>query len=158
RLDRADRSALELDDGLDRVVDPAVRDEGLDDRRHRRDLAGEETAEVDRVGREVADRARAGRVRVEAPGVESGIVRPVLEVARPEMAELAQLAGLDELPREPDRGHEAVVEAAEVLDARRGDARPDLVRLVGRPAERLLAEDVLAGLGGCDRRLRVQGI
>src|SRR5262249_38799812 len=70
--------------------------------------------------------------------------------------ELAELALLDQLAREPHRGHEAVVEAAEMLDAGGGDARPDVVRLVRGPAERLLAEDVLAGLGGGDRRLGVQ--
>ena len=74
------------------------------------------------------------------------------------MAELPELAGLDQLAREPDRGHEAVVEAAEMLDARAGDRLPDLVGLVGVAAERLLAEHVLAGLGGRDRRLGVQRV
>ena len=59
--------------------------------------------------------------------------------ARAEVADLAELSRLDELTGEPDRRHEAVVEAAEVLDARRGDPRPDFVGLLGGAAERLLA-------------------
>ena len=158
RLDRADRAAIELDDRLDRVVDPAAGDERLDQTGKGCDLADEEPGEVDDVRRQVADRAAAGVLGAEAPRVEAGILGPVLEVARPEVADLAELAGLDQLAGEPDGWHEAVVEAAEVLDAGRGDARPDLVRLVGVAAERLLAEDVLAGLGRRDRRLGVHGV
>ena len=105
---------------------------------------------------EVAERAGAGLVRLEAPGVEARIVAPVLQVAAAEVADLAELAGVDQLARQPHRGHEAVVEAAEVLDAGRRDALPDLVALGRIPAERLLAEDVLARLGGGDRRLGVE--
>ena len=86
------------------------------------------------------------------------IVAPVLQVAAAEVADLAELAGLDHLAREPHGGDEAVVEAAEVLDAGRLDALPDVVALVGVAAERLLAEDVLAGLGGGDRRLGVERV
>ena len=107
---------------------------------------------------EVAERARARLVGLEAPRVEARVVAPVLEVAAAEVAELAELAGLDQLPRQPHRRHEAVVEAAEVLDARRGDALPDLVALGGVAAERLLAEHVLARFGGGDRRLGVQRV
>ena len=60
---------------------------------------------------QVAERTGAGRVHVEAPGVERGVVTPVLQVAAAEMADLTELAGLDDLPREPDRRHEPVVEA-----------------------------------------------
>ena len=74
------------------------------------------------------------------------------------MADLAELARLDQLAGQPHRGHEAVVEAAEVLDAGRGHALPDLVALVRVAAERLLAEDVLARLGRRDRRLGVQRV
>ena len=74
------------------------------------------------------------------------------------MADLSELAALDQLAGEPDRRHEAVVEAAEVLDPGRRHAGPDLVRLVGVAAERLLAEHVLAGLGRRDRRLGVHGV
>ena len=97
-------------------------------------------------------------VGLEAPGVEARVVAPVLQVAAAEVPDLAELAGVDQLPRQPHRGDEAVVEAAEVLDARRLDALPDLVALGGVAAERLLAEDVLAGLGGGDRRLGVERV
>ena len=72
------------------------------------------------------------------------------------MADLAELAGVDQLAREPHGRHEAVVERAQVLDAGRRDALPDLVALVGVAPERLLADDVLARLGGGDRRLGVE--
>ncbi len=72
------------------------------------------------------------------------------------MADLAELARVDQLAREPDRRHEAVVERAHVLHAGRRDAAPDLVALVRVAPERLLADDVLARLGGGDRRLRVE--
>ena len=72
------------------------------------------------------------------------------------MADVTELARVDQLAREPDSGDEAVVERAEVLDAGRLDPLPDVVALVGIAAERLLAEDVLARLGGGDRRLRME--
>ena len=156
RLDRADRAGLELDRGLDRVVDLATGEEGVDERRDGGDLADEEAGEVDHVGAEVAERARARRGGVEAPRVERRVVAPVLQVAAAEVADLAELAGLDHLAREPHRRDEAVVERAEVLDARRRDPLPDVVALVGVAPERLLAEDVLARLGGGDRRLGVE--
>src|SRR5205085_4348619 len=121
-------------------------------------LAYEVTSEVDHVRSEVAERTRACLVRIEAPGVERRVVAPVLQVARAEVTDLADPVFADQLAREADGGHEAVVEAAEVLDARRGDGAPDLVALVGRPSERLLAEDVLAGLRRGDRRLGVQRV
>jgi len=104
---------------------------------------------------EVAERAGACRVRIEAPRVECRVVAPILEIAAAEVPDLPQLAGLDHLARQPNRGHEAVVESAKVLDAGRGDAAPDLVGLVGVAPERLLADHVLAGLRCGDRRLRV---
>ena len=125
---------------------------------NRRDLAVQVAREVDDVGAEVAERAGACRVRLETPGVERRVVAPVLEVAAAEVPDLAELAGLDHLAGEPDGGHEAVVERAEVLHAGRGHALPDLVALGGVAAERLLADHVLSGLRGGDRRLRVQRV
>ena len=107
---------------------------------------------------EVAERARARLVRLEAPGVERRVVAPVLEVAAAEVPDLAELAGVDQLAGEAHGGHEAVVEAAQVLDAGGGDALPDLVALVRVAAERLLAEDVLARLRRRDRRLGVERV
>ena len=104
---------------------------------------------------QIAQRARPRRLPLEAPG-RVGRRAPLLQVAAAEVVDLAELARLDHLPREPDRRHEAIVERGHVLDARRGDALPDLVALIRRPAERLLAEDVLAGLGRGDRRLGVE--
>src|SRR5579864_7495081 len=74
------------------------------------------------------------------------------------MPDLAKLARLDQLARQPHGGDEAVVEAAEMLDAGGSDAAPDLVGLVRVAPERLLAEHVLAGLRRGDRRLGVQRV
>ncbi len=115
------------------------------------DLADEVAREVDDVGREVAERPRAGGRAVEAPDL-GGRVAPVLQVAAAEVTELAELAGVDQLAREAHGRDEAVVERAQVLDAGRRDAAPDLVALVGVAPERLLADDVLARFRRGDRR------
>ena len=94
------------------------------------DLADEVAREVDHVRGEVAERARAGLGAVEAPHLRVRVA-PVLEVAATEVPDLAELARVDELARQPHRRHEAVVERAQVLDPGRGDAAPDLVALVG---------------------------
>ena len=107
---------------------------------------------------QVAEGTGAGRVHVEAPGVERGVVTPVLQVATAEVADLTELPRLDDLPREPDRRHEPVVEGAHVTDAGRGHRLPDLVALVRVTSERLLADDVLARLRRRDRRLGVQRV
>src|SRR5581483_10193022 len=78
--------------------------------------------------------------------------------AAAEVADLADLAGIDQLARESHRRHEAVVERAHVLDARRLDFAPDAVALLGVAAERLLADHVLARLRGEDRRLGVHDV
>jgi hypothetical protein len=107
---------------------------------------------------EVAERPAACLVGVEAPGVERRVVAPVLQVAAAEVADLAELARVDQLAREPHRRDEPVVERAQVLHTRRSDCLPDLVALVGVAPERLLADDVLAGLRGCDRRLGMDAV
>ena len=104
---------------------------------------------------QVAERSRAGGLAVEAPDLVVDVA-PLLEIAPSEVVDVAQLPGLQHLAREAHRRDEAVVEGAHVLDTGRRDALPDLVALVGRARQRLLADDVLAGLGRCDRRLRVQ--
>src|SRR5262249_47550794 len=148
RLDRPDGPAFELDDRLDGIVDVAAGNKRLDQRAYRRDLADEKAAEVDGVRGEISERARA-RVRgMKTPGVEHRVTAPVLEVTGAEMADLAELTRPDQVAREPQRRHEAVVETAEMNDARSGDIAPDRERLVGVAPERLLAEDVLT----CTRR------
>ena len=74
------------------------------------------------------------------------------------MDDLAELARGDELARRPHAGHEAVVEARHVDDARRLGGLPRLPRLGRVAPERLLAEDVLAGPRGRDRRLGVERV
>src|SRR5215212_262482 len=106
--------------------------------------------------REIADRARPRLRLVEAPELLVGGLAPALQVVGAEVANLAQLARLDDLAREPHGGDEAVVERAHVPDAGRGDALPGVEGLGGVAPERLLADDVLARLGGRDRRLGVQ--
>src|SRR5262245_57885073 len=70
RLDRPHRAVLELDRGLDAVVDLAAGQERLHEGRDRGDVAGEVAGEIDHVGAEVAERTAARLVGVEAPGVE----------------------------------------------------------------------------------------
>ena len=121
------------------------------------DLADEVAREVDDVGGEVAERARTCRGAVEPPhlGVR---VAPVLEVAAAEVTDLAELPGVDQLAREANGRDEAVVERTQVLDAGCSHPTPDLVALVGVAPERLLADDVLARLGGGDRRLGMERV
>src|SRR5919197_3708405 len=154
-LDRPHGAALEGDRGLDRVVDLAAGLERRGERGHRFDLAHEVAGEVDDVRGQVAEGAGAGGGLVEAPHLVGGRA-PVLQIRRAEVADLADVAGLDDLARQPHRGDEAVVEGAHVLDPRGPHALPGLVALGGVATQRLLADDVLAGLGGGDRRLGVQ--
>ena len=104
---------------------------------------------------EVAECARARRVGVETPRIV-GRRPPLLQISPSEVVDLAQLARFDHLPRQSNGRDEPVVEGRHVLDAGRLDALPDLVALVGRAPERLLAEDVLSRLGCGDRRLGVE--
>ncbi len=109
------------------------------------------------MGAEIAERARARGLLLEPPDLGVGRA-PVLQVAAPEVLDLAELPGLEQLAGQPHGRHEAVVEGAQVDDAGRLHALPDVVRLGGVAAERLLADDVLAGLGGGHRRLGVQRV
>ncbi len=154
-FDRADGAVLELDDRLEGVVDLAPLLEGSRGPAHRRDFPDEIARQVDHVRAQVAERSRAGGLAVESPDLVVDVA-PLLEIAPSEVVDVAQLPGLQHLAREADRRDEAVVESAHVLDAGRRDALPDLVALVGRARQRLLADDVLAGLGRRDRRLCVQ--
>src|SRR5439155_3162807 len=156
RLDRPDRAAFELDSRLDRVVDPSTAHECLHDAGDRAELADEVAREVDHVRAEIAERAGSRLIRIEAPRVERRVVAPVLQVTAAEMAELSECTLVDQLAREPHRGDEAGVEPAQMLDAVGGNAAPNLVALLGRAPERLLAEDVLARFGSGDRRLGME--
>src|SRR5712691_1556689 len=154
RLDGADGAILELDRRLDGVVDLAPRDERAHEASDGLDLPDEVASEVDHVSREIAESSRTGGPAVEAPDLFGGIA-PVLQVTAPEVTQLAELARVDYLSREAHGGDEAVVEPAHVLYAGRRDALPDLVALVCVTSEGLLADHVLARLGGGDRRSRV---
>ena len=85
------------------------------------DLADEVAREVDHVGAQVAERARSRILGMEAPRVVGGRA-PFLQVGAAEVVDLAELACLDQLACQADRGHEAVVERRHVLHA--GRARP----------------------------------
>ena len=127
-----------------------VRDQAAD----RRDLADEVPREIDHVRcRDL--RALPSRRRQDRSARRPRRRAPVLEVAAAEVDDVAELARLEQLPSQAHGRHEAVVERAHVLDAGRGDRAPDLVALVRRPAQRLLAHDVLPRLSGRKGRLRV---
>ena len=121
------------------------------------DLADEVAGEVDDMGPEIPERSRAGFHAVEPPHLRVGIT-PVLQVAAAEVADLAELAGIDQLPRETDGRDEAVVERAQMLDAGCGHTPPNLVALVGVAPQWLLADDVLACLGSENGRLGVERV
>ena len=74
-------------------------------------LADEVARLVDHVRAEVAERARPGDRLVEPPDLrELRVHDPLLVVAPAEVVDLAELAGVDHLLRQPDRREEAVVE------------------------------------------------
>ncbi len=163
-LERADRAVAEGDrrgEGVidvDRAAGPLA-DEGGEAGGDGGRLADEVTREVDDVRAEIAERAGTGLLRVEPPA--RGRLRvdePRLQVAGAEVADLAKRAVCDQLPRELDGREEAVVEAGHVDDAGALDRRPDRVRLLRVAAERLLAEDVLAGARRGDRRRGVEPV
>jgi hypothetical protein len=158
RLDRPDRRVLELDCRLDRVVDLATRQKRLHERRHRRDISDQVPREVDHVRAQIAERTGSRLAGMEAPGVQGRVVTPVLQVPPAEVADVAEITGVDDLAGEPHGRDEAVVERAQVSDTGRRDGPPDLVALGRVAAERLLADDVLPGLRGGDRRLRVDAV
>ena len=95
------------------------------------DLAHQVAREVDHVRAEVAERARAGGRALEPPDLVVDVA-PLLQVAAAEVVDVAQIARLDHLAREPHGRHEAVVEGAHVLDACGCHPLPDVVALVGR--------------------------
>ena len=87
---------------LDGVVDLAV-GMNVQEAADLVDLADEVAREVDDVRGEVAERARPAAAPVEAPHLGIGVA-PVLEVAAAEVADVAELAGVDQLAREPHAG------------------------------------------------------
>src|SRR4051812_36364141 len=109
------------------------------DRSHGRgdlgDLADEVARQIDGVRADVAENAGPGLCGNEPPGAGISVPGPRLEVAQPEVDHLAELAGLEQLARKPDRRHEAVVESAQVPCAGPLGLLPQPVRLVGRQPE-----------------------
>ena len=77
---------------------------------------------------------------------EVGVGDPLLQIDGAEVVDLAQRAALDQVVGLADRGHEAVVEGDHVLDARLGHGIEHLSGFGGVARQRLLADDVLAGL------------
>ena len=158
RLERADGAVLEATVASTASSTSRSGDERVEEAADLVDLADEVAGEIDHVRAEVAERSRSPPRAASKRQTSSVGVAPVLEVAPAEVPDLAELARLDQLAREAHGRDEAVVERAQVLDAGRRDALPDLVALVGVAPERLLADDVLARLGGGDRRLGVERV
>ena len=157
-LERPGDAVFELDRGDEMVVDVPPGHERANRGRHRRDLADQVAREVDDVRAEVAERAGPGLGRIEAPRALVRIPAPGLEVTRPEMDDVAELSGVEELADEAHGGHEAVVEPAHVHDAGPLGLLPHPVRLLRRETERLLAQDVLAVPRRLDTRLGVDRV
>jgi hypothetical protein len=106
---------------------------------------------------EVANRAGASLIHVEAPRhAEGGVHEPILQIAGAKMVDAPEAAILNDLAHQANGGDEAVVEATHVDDSSRLRRLPHLARLAGVHAERLLAQDVFAGVNSGHRRLEMQ--
>ena len=92
---------------------------GVDDARDAREaLAGDELGEVDGVGADVAERARAGVLLLQAPRERAlGVDEPVLQVRGAHLVYVADAPGGDEVAGEGGRGDAAVGEADHRRDA-----------------------------------------
>ena len=88
--------------------------------------------------------------------IESGIEVVVEAVRRPGLVHLAQDALLEQLTGGDDGWQEELIVGAHERDARVRHRPLHPVRLRQGQAERLLAEDMLAGLGRGDDRVRVE--
>ena len=126
-----------------------------------RDVAQEVARHVDHVGAHVRDDAGAAAGSLVPPRERGrGIDLPVGEVGHPPVADLAEVALVDQALQIAERGGEPERERDHVHPARGAvggvGQRPGL-RI--RDRQRLLAEDVLAGgdRGGGDRRFRSLG-
>ena len=147
-------------DRLGPVVSGALGDEGPQVPARRGDrLAEQEPHLVDDVRAQVAERPGPGALLAQPPGHRCRVVgQPVLQVRRPHLPDRADPAGGDQLTRQRERRHPAVVEADHRADAalgrggRRGHHRHALVDRVG---QRLLDQHVLARLERRDRDLGV---
>ena len=102
-------------------------------------VAGDELGEVDDVGADVAERAGAGLVLVQAPRQRRlRVDDPVLEVLRPHVVQRAEPALGDELPGQGDGRHAPVGEADHGAYAVGGRALGG-ARSSPRPPRRVLA-------------------
>lgn len=129
--------------------------EGLADRRHPdQRLPRQILGQVDDMGAQVAECARAGAFPLQPPGERRfGVDEPVLEVGGANVPQGAEPPLGDQVPGVRDRGHPAVVEAhhGDLAAGRR--ALRGLGHRLGlgdRVGERLLAQHVLARLQGGD--------
>jgi hypothetical protein len=123
--------------------------------------AGDPLGQVDDVRADVAERAGAGLVLVEAPGHGGvGVGEPVLEVLGADLSDLAHEPLGDQLLGVGERRGAAVGEAAEGADAAGGGVGRGGGHLLGLGhgvRQRLLAQHVLAG-GECGEGDLVVGV
>ena len=154
-LELADRARLEADQG-DRVVLVVDRVDQRVGRAHHLDrpvaLAHEVADDLDAVAAEVDDRAAAGQATVPEPGA----VRPGMGLAGADPGDVADRAVLDRLDRLERLRRVAQVLEVAAEDAGLLDRLEHPARLLGRPTERLGAQDGLAGRGRQPDRLLVE--
>ena len=137
----------------------AAADERLAHPDHLADRADQEMGEVDSVAEDVARHAVAALVLEEAPGQQTHRVVAVHREEPPAVVrDLAQPPGLDQRAGVHHERHEAVVVPDTGDDAGPPGCRTDAHRLLGCAADGLLAEQVLAGLGGGDAQLLVEHV
>jgi hypothetical protein len=120
----------------------------------RAELTDEKSGQVDGVTAE--DRLRPGRCRggIKHPAQRPlGIVQALLQVLDPDVIEVAEQSLVDQILRQPDRGNEAVVEAAHMLHAGLTRGVQHAPCIVGGEGHRLLANHMLPIAQRGDRRL-----
>ncbi len=105
---------------------------------------------------DVPKRAGSGKVLFHAPDQrEIGVENPVLQVLGTEVADLPELAVVDQPLGELHRGHATIVEVDHRDGARLAGGRQHLLRFFEGVGERLFAEDVLSGFERGDHDLLV---
>ena len=161
RLDGADRAVFEphaqgsciIDRDVSHLLGAgrsgALLDKRLFGARQFGDLAAQVAPQVDHVRTQVAERAAAGLLGIEAPHkLQAGRRGPVLQVASPEVVDVADAAVVHHPLGQRHRGNAPVVVHDEVAHARTLHGGKHLLGLVQGVGQRLLADDVLAGLSG----------
>ena len=172
RLKHRHRTILETREKRARVVDlhrlllagcgvNALLDKGLGHRAHRNDVAVDPTRSVDAVRKQIAGDPRACDLGVEAPEASAALGeirgnRPILQEIGAVVEDLSELASVDDVFRQRDRGKESIVVPNEIRQLRLLDSLHHRLALLSVERERLLTQDHLAMLDAGERDIHVR--